>query len=45
MEWIGGLEVIGLIVTTGLLFALVKELKKNVKDSKNGKKSEKCDLD
>jgi hypothetical protein len=45
MEWINGLEVIGLIVTAGLLFALVKELKKNIKDSNDGKQSEKCDLD
>ena len=45
MNWINGLEVVGLIITAGLLFALIKELKKNIKDSNNGKKSERCDLD
>ena len=45
MEWINGLEVIGLIITAGLIFALIKELKKNIKDSNSGEQSERCDLD
>lgn len=45
MEWITGLEIVGMLITIGLIFALLKELRKNIKDSNNGKKSKRCDLE
>ncbi|MDM5271409.1 hypothetical protein PGH07_04400 [Sulfurovum sp. zt1-1] len=45
MDWITILEIIAMILTVVILFALLKELKKNIKDSNNGKKNERCDLD
>lgn len=45
MDWLTILEIGGILITVGLLFFLIKELKKNIKDSKDGKVSGKCDLD
>ncbi|MEA3433358.1 MAG: hypothetical protein U9R13_02130 [Campylobacterota bacterium] len=45
MDWLTILEISGILITVGLLFFLIKELKKNIKDSKDGKVSGKCDLD
>lgn len=45
MNWINELEIIGLILTVVMLFALVKEIKKTIKDSNDGKQSKRCDLD
>lgn len=45
MEWINVLEVIGLTITVGLIFAIGKELKKSIKDSNDGKQNGRCDLD
>jgi len=39
------LEIIGMIFTAMVLFTLLKELKKTIKDSNNGKKNERCNLD
>lgn len=45
MNWLTILEITGMVITVGLLFLLMKELKKNIKDSNDGKVSGKCDLD
>lgn len=45
MSWIGILEVGGIVITILLLVLIFRELKKSIKDSNNGKHSDKCDLD
>jgi len=45
MNWLTILEISGVVITIGLLFLLMKELKKNIKDPNDGKVSGKCDLD
>lgn len=45
MDWLTMIEIIGMILTLMVLFTLLKELKKTIKDSNNGKKNERCDLD
>lgn len=45
MDWMTILKIIGFILTIVVLFALVKELKKTIKDANNGKQNERCDLD
>ncbi|MBD3791719.1 MAG: hypothetical protein IE918_06160 [Campylobacterales bacterium] len=45
MNWLTMLEIIGMIFTAMVLFTLLKELKKTIKDSNNGKKNERCNLD
>lgn len=38
-------EFVGFIITLVLLWLIFRELKKSIKDSNNGKKNDKCDLD
>ena len=45
MSWIGILEIVGILITALLLVLIFKELKKSIKESNNGKQSDKCDLD
>jgi len=45
MDWITLLEIGGMFFTAYLIFLLVKEFRKSIKESKEGKVSRKCDLD
>jgi hypothetical protein len=45
MSWIGILEIGGVIITVLLLILIFRELKKSIKESNEGKQSDKCDLD
>lgn len=45
MIWLYILELIGMILTAWIIFLLVKELRKSIKESNEGKVSDKCDLD
>jgi len=45
MDWLILLEIGGMVFTIYLIFLLLKELKKSIKESKEGKVSERCDLD
>lgn len=45
MGWIEILEIGGMIITVLLLILIFKELKKSIKQSNDGKQSDKCDLD
>jgi len=45
MNWITLLEIGGMLVTAYLIFLLVKEFQKSIKESKEGKVSGRCDLD
>jgi len=45
MDWLSIAESGGILITAYLLFLLIKEFKKSIKESKKGKVSEKCDLD
>jgi len=45
MDWIGTLEIVGMIATVIFLGFLIKELRKSIKQSKEGKISDRCDLD
>ncbi len=45
MLWITIGKIIGFIITIILLYLIIKELRKVVKDSNSGKCSDKCDLD
>ncbi|MFT7824668.1 MAG: hypothetical protein ABXS92_07890 [Sulfurimonas sp.] len=45
MDWLTMLEIIGMIFTAVILLAILKELKKTIRDSNNGKQNERCDLD
>ena len=45
MDWITLLEIGGMIFTAYLIFLLVKEFRKSIKENKEGKTSGRCDLD
>ena len=45
MWWLTAGKVIGAILTLLILALLIKELKKTVKESNEGRCSDKCDLD
>jgi len=45
MDWITVLEIGGMAFTAYLIFLLIKEFKKSIKESKGGKVSGRCDLD
>lgn len=45
MLWMTIGKIIGFIITIALLYLIIKELRKVVKDSNSGKCSDKCDLD
>lgn len=45
MIWLYILELIGMILTAWIIFLLVKELRQSVKESNEGKVSDKYDLD
>ncbi|MBD3790437.1 MAG: hypothetical protein IE885_08795 [Campylobacterales bacterium] len=45
MEWLHIVEIIGAAGTFWFLFLIIKELRKSIKESNNGKQSGKCDLD
>ncbi len=45
MLWMTIGKIIGFIITIILLYLIIKELRKVVKDSNSGKCSNKCDLD
>lgn len=45
MLWMTIGKIIGFIITIALLYLIIKELRKVVKDSNSGKCSNKCDLD
>lgn len=45
MDWITLLEIGGMLFTAYLVFLLIKEFRKSIKESNEGKVSGKCDLD
>jgi hypothetical protein len=45
MNWITLLEIGGMLFTAYLIFLLVKEFRKSIKECKEGKISGSCDLD
>ena len=45
MDWIKILEIGGIVITVLLLVLIFKELKRSIKESKDGRQSDKCDLD
>jgi len=45
MDWITLLEIGGMLFTAYLIFLLIKEFKKSIKESKEGKTSGRCELD
>ncbi|QOR62227.1 hypothetical protein ACM66Z_01765 [Sulfurovum sp. ST-21] len=45
MDWLSIVESGGILITAYLLFLLIKEFKKSIKESKKGKVSGKCNLD
>ena len=45
MDWLTLLEIGGMLFTAYLIFLLVKEFKKSIRESKEGKVSGRCDLD
>jgi len=45
MDWLTILEIGGMIFTGYLVSLLIKELKKSIRESKEGKVSGKCNLD
>ncbi len=45
MDWLTLLEIGGMVFTVYLIFLLLKEFKKSIKESKEGKVSGRCDLD
>ncbi len=45
MDWLTLLEIGGMVFTVYLIFLLLKEFKKSIKESKDGKVSGRCDLD
>ena len=45
MDWLTLLEIGGMVFTVYLIFLLLREFKKSIKESKEGKVSGRCDLD
>lgn len=45
MDWITLLEIGGMFFTAYLILLLIKEFRKSIKESKEGKTSGRCDLD
>ena len=45
MDWIKYTKIIPAIITIVLIYLVIKYLKDAIKDDRNGKKSDKCDLD
>ncbi len=45
MNWITLFEIGGMLFTAYLIFLLLKEFRKSIKESKEGKVSRRCDLD
>ena len=45
MDWISIIKIIGMVATVIFLGFLIKELRKSIKQSKEGKTSDRCDLD
>ncbi len=45
MVWLRVGEIIGAVLTVVILYFLIKEIKKSIKDSNSGKISDKCELD
>ena len=45
MDWLTLLEIGGMVFTVYLIFLLLKEFKKSIKESKEGRVSGRCDLD
>ena len=45
MNWLTAFEIIGMIITAIVIGLLIKELKKSIRESKEGKVSGKCELD
>jgi len=45
MNWITLLEIGGMLFTANLIFLLLKEFRKSIKESKEGKISGRCDLE
>jgi hypothetical protein len=45
MDWLNIVKIIGMIATAVFIGFLIRELIKNIKESKDGKVSERCDLD
>ncbi|WP_456393882.1 hypothetical protein [Nitratifractor sp.] len=45
MLWMTIGKIIGAVITLYLLYAIIKELRKSIKESNEGKCSDKCDLD
>ncbi|WP_296824364.1 hypothetical protein [Sulfurovum sp.] len=45
MDWISIIKIVGMITTVIFLGFLIKELRKSIKESNEGKVSDRCDLD
>jgi hypothetical protein len=45
MDWLTGIKIIGMIATLIFIGFLIKELKKSIQESNEGKVSKRCDLD
>jgi len=45
MDWVSAIKIVGMITTVIFLGFLIKELQKSIKESKEGKLSDRCDLD
>ncbi|WP_158298196.1 hypothetical protein [Sulfurovum sp. NBC37-1] len=45
MDWLTLLEIGSMFFTAYLIFLLIKEFKKSIRESKQGKVSGRCDLD
>ena len=45
MDWVSAIKIVGMIATVIFLGFLIKELHKSIKQSKEGKVSDRCDLD
>ena len=45
MDWFTLLEIGGMVFTIYLIFLLIKEFRKSIKESKEGRVSGRCDLD
>ena len=45
MDWLTIVKIVGMTATLIFTGFLIKEFKKSIKESKNGKVSKRCDLD
>jgi len=45
MDWLTIVKIVGMIATLIFVGFLIRELKKSIKESKDGKVSGRCDLD